>query len=197
MEIVWQVVLFAVATTFTPGPNVVFLTASGANFGFRRTMPSMLGVCFGIPVLIIAVGAGLGVIFQNYPAIHWALRITGSAYLIWLAWKIAGISSIGTTDKGEQPISFFRAATFQWLNPKVWMMALSAIGTFTSLGGNMLHETLFVAAIFALVCMPAATTWTLFGVVIRGWLKSPRELRIFNLTMAALLLISVILPWFQ
>lgn len=197
MDFVWQVMLFAAATTFTPGPNVLILTASGANFGFMRTLPPMLGVCLGIPALIIAVGAGLGAVFQAFPIVHWILQIAGTAYLVWLAWKIAMTRSIGEREAGARPITFVQAAAFQWVNPKVWMMALGAISAYTSVGGNVMREALLIAAIFGFVCIPAATVWTLFGVGIRRWLKSPRGLRTFNLLMAALLLASVAFTWIR
>jgi threonine/homoserine/homoserine lactone efflux protein len=183
--------LFAIAGSFTPGPNNIMLTASGANFGFRRTLPHILGICVGFPLMVAAVGIGLGRLFEAVPAIHAALKIAGSAYLLWLAWRIASAGSAESGNSGARPLSFFEAAIFQWVNPKAWIIAIGAISTFTIAGEAMLPQVLTIAAIFTLVSVPSATVWTLLGIGISRLLKSPLALRLFNWGMGALLALSV------
>lgn len=192
MDLAWQVVPFAAAMLFSPGPNTVMLAASGASHGFRATMPLLLGICVAIPVLIGAVGLGLGALMHANPWIHQALRVAGAAYLLWLAWKIGTARGRPGTPGEPKPINFFEAATFQWVNPKVWTMAAGAVSAFTTIGGDVFGEAASIALIFAAVCVPAALVWTLFGVAIRRWLASERALRAFNGCMAALLVLSLV-----
>ena len=183
--------LFAIAGSVSPGPNNLMLTASGANFGFRRTLPHILGVCIGFPLMVAAIGVGLGRVFEEVPAVHSALKVAGSAYLLWLAWRIATAGAAEPGDAGARPLSFLEAAAFQWINPKAWIMATGAISTFTLAGEAMLPQVLTIAAIFTLISVPSATVWTLLGLGIARVLKSPLGLRLFNLAMGALLALSV------
>jgi threonine/homoserine/homoserine lactone efflux protein len=190
--LVLAVLPFALSSTLTPGPNTILVTASGATFGFRRTIPHMLGILFGFPVMMVAVGLGLGALFESHPAVHATLRWAGAAYLLFLAWKIATARASEASGARSSPLSFLQAAAFQWVNPKAWVMSISAVTTFTSVGGDTRRETLVIAAIFALVTLPAIPAWTLFGVAVSRLLRSERALRIFNATMAGLLVASLI-----
>lgn len=192
MDLLLPLFTFAVVTSVTPGPNNVMLTASGANFGFRRTLPHMLGIAVGFPVMVVAIGWGLGEIFRSFPALHEVLKYAGAAYLLFLAWKIATAGRAGTAEARGRPMTFLQAAAFQWVNPKGWMMAISAITAYTTVGGNPFVETLAIAAIFALVTMPCIGLWALFGVGIGRLLQSDTWLRAFNLLMAALLVASLV-----
>ena len=183
--------LFAIAGSVSPGPNNLMLTASGANFGLRRTLPLILGVCIGFPLMVAAIGIGLGRVFEEVPAVHSALKVAGSAYLLWLAWRIASAGAAEPGDAGARPLSFLEAAAFQWINPKAWIMATGAISTFTLAGEAMLPQVLTIAAIFTVISVPSATVWTLLGLGIARLMKSPLGLRLFNLSMGALLALSV------
>ena len=189
--------LFAIAGSFTPGPNNIMLTASGANFGFRRTLPHILGICIGFPLMVTAVGLGLGRLFEEVPVTHSVLKLAGSAYLLWLAWRIAQAGSVDRPDAAARPLSFFQAAAFQWVNPKAWIMAMGAVSTFTLAGQEMLPQVLTIAAIFTVVSVPSATVWTLLGIGIARILTSPAGLRVFNLGMGALLALSVVWILFE
>ena len=185
------IVSFAIAASVTPGPNTLMVTASGANFGYARSNPHMLGIAFGFPLMIIAVGLGLGRFFAAYPAAHEVLKWVGTAYLLFLAWKIA---SAGRSKSGEQtgrPFSFLQAALFQWLNPKAWIVAVSSLTAFTTVGGNYVTETMFIAALFAAISYPACAVWCLFGTAIGRCLRSDRALKVFNTSMAALVVASI------
>lgn len=186
-----SLILFAVVGSFTPGPNTIMVTASGAAFGFARTMPHMLGVTAGFSAMVFAVGLGLGQIFASAPQAHGWLRIAGSAYLLYLAWRIARAGDPGAAESARKPLTFVEAALFQWINPKALTLSFGVVTAFTTAGGNIWGELGLIAAIFALACFPALVVWCLFGVAIRRFLASPRALRVVNLTLAALVALSV------
>jgi threonine/homoserine/homoserine lactone efflux protein len=176
----------------TPGPNNVMLTASGVNFGFRRTLPHMLGVVLGFPAMVLAVGLGLGGLFEAYPQIHAVLKYIGITYLLWLAWKIANAGRTEDTGAEAAPLNFLQAAGFQWVNPKAWIAVVGAIATYTTLQGNVIQEVLLIAIVFAFVTLPSVAIWTLFGTAIRRLLKSNRARTLFNRSMATLLVASLV-----
>lgn len=181
---------FALVMSITPGPNNTMLLASGVNFGFRRTMPHMLGITCGCMVMMIAIALGLGQIFTRYPALYSAMEIVSVAYLLYLAWKIAGSRGLSLDAGNERPMTFFQAAAFQWVNPKAWMMAVTGVTAF-HLNDNLLVNALLLTAAFAIVNLPSITVWAAFGLAVRRFLTSPGVLRAFNWTMAALLLASI------
>ena len=182
--------LFAFTTSITPGPNNMMLFASGVNFGFVRTVPHMLGIGAGFFVLLIAVGFGLGALLHSMPLLYTTLKFAGGAYLVWMAWKIGTSRSLGEGKAGAQPMTFLAAAAFQWVNPKAWVMAVSAMATYTS-SESYLMSVLVVGIVFALVNVPSVSTWAGFGSALRQWLSEPSRLKCFNITMAVLLVVSL------
>ena len=182
-------VLFAFATAGTPGPNNMLLLASGANFGLRRTAPQILGISVGLAVMVLAMGLGLGGLFKAFPVLHDVLKWVGGAYMLWLAWKIGTATGISDKAAGAKPMTFLQAAAFQWVNPKAWAMALTAATTYTPEGSTI--GVFLVAGTFMLVGAPCSTAWTGFGQGMRRFLDRPPVLRAFNLTMAALLVVSL------
>jgi len=183
--------LFALVTSITPGPNNTMLLASGVNFGFNRTIPHMLGITCGFFVLVVAVGFGLGAVFQTYPLLYTVLRYVGAAYLLYLAWKIAHSGPVSESEKGEsKPISYLGAAAFQWVNPKAWIMAIGAISTYTPMQGYFTN-VIVIAAVFALINLPSVSVWAGCGTLLRNVLKDRRWLRLFNWGMALLLVASL------
>jgi len=183
--------LFALVTSVTPGPNNTMLLASGVNFGFNRSIPHILGISCGFFVLVLAVGLGLGAVFEAYPVLYTALRYIGGAYLLYLAWKIAGSGPVSEAEPGQaRPFGFWNAAAFQWVNPKAWVMAVGAISTYTPLQGYFAN-VLVIAAVFALINAPSVSVWAACGSLLRNVLRDPRWLRLFNLAMALLLVISL------
>ncbi len=181
--------LFAFVTSITPGPNNLMLMASGANFGFRRTIPHMLGVGLGFVVMCALVGAGLSRVFDLWPASYTILKVASVAYLVVLARKIALAAAPGRADADARPITFLQAAAFQWVNPKAWAMALSAIAAYAP--DRSLDAVLLVAAVFGAINLPAVGTWAVLGQQMRRVLANPARLRAFNWTMAALLVASL------
>ncbi|HCY98396.1 MAG: hypothetical protein A3D16_00375 [Rhodobacterales bacterium RIFCSPHIGHO2_02_FULL_62_130] len=180
---------FAFVTTVTPGPNNLMLMASGANFGFRRTLPHMLGIVGGLSVMALLVGAGLMALFDALPALNLVLKVASVCYLLWLALKIATAAPMAERDADSRPMTFLQAAAFQWVNPKAWAMCLSAITLYAP--DRTLLSVAIVACAFAVVCFPAISVWAWLGTVVRQWLSNATRLKVFNITMAALLVASL------
>ena len=180
---------FAFVTTVTPGPNNLMLMASGANFGFRRTLPHMLGIVGGLSVMALLVGAGLMALFDALPALNLVLKVASVCYLLWLALKIATAAPMAERDADSRPMTFLQAAAFQWVNPKAWAMCLSAITLYAP--DRTLLSVAIVAGAFAIVCFPAISVWAWLGTVVRQWLSNATRLKVFNITMAALLVASL------
>ena len=179
---------FALATLFTPGPNNLMLMASGANWGFRRTVPHALGVALGFPAMAAAVGLGLAAVFEAVPALETVLKVVAVLFLLWLAWKVA-TARPGDARAGGRPLTFLQATAFQWVNPKAWAMALGAMAAYAATGGA--GRVLLVAAVFAVLGVGSAATWTALGTRIRRVLSTDARLKAFNWTMAGLLVLSL------
>ncbi|MGV3002935.1 LysE family translocator [Vibrio sp. E150_018] len=179
---------FVLVSTASPGPNNIMLMTSGANIGFLRTVPHMLGVVFGFSFMVLLVGVGLMGLFQLYPVLHQVLNIACIAYLFYLALKIARAQP-GSQNAEYQPMSFFAAVNFQWINPKAWTMAITAVSVYNTL--NNWQGVLIVSLMFSLVNMPSATLWTYAGQKLQIWLNSPLRVKWFNYSMAGLLVLSI------
>lgn len=188
-EILTALITFAFVTSITPGPNNLMLLASGANFGFRRTIPHMLGISIGHSFMVILVGVGLMQVFDAFPISHTVLKIASVIYMVYLAWKIANSGAPETADSKAKPLTFIQAALFQWVNPKAWTMALGAITLFAP--ERTLVSVGMVAGVFALTNLPAITMWTVLGLQLRQLLSNNFRLRAFNIFMALLLLASL------
>jgi threonine/homoserine/homoserine lactone efflux protein len=181
---------FCFASSITPGPNNMMLLASGANFGFARTLPHLMGVAIGFAVMVLAMGFGLGSLFTRYPMLYTALRILSTAYLLWLAWRIATAKGISEQETSSRPMTFLQAAAFQWVNPKAWAFALGCITAFVA-PDNFALGLVIVAAISIVIMLPCMATWTGFGTLLKRALTQPWSLRVFNVTMALLLVASI------
>jgi threonine/homoserine/homoserine lactone efflux protein len=184
-------VLFAAAMCLTPGPSVVLVTASAANFGFRGALPLIFGITLGFAAMIMAAGLGLAGLFHAEPRLHMALKYAGAVYLLTLAWRIARADRAGRDSKPAKPIGFAGAVLFTWLNPKGWVTAVGALAAYTTLGGEVLQQTAVIAGILAAACFASVVIWAAFGAAIARLLASPRARRIFNWSMAGLLAVSL------
>lgn len=190
-QLLLALALFAFVNSITPGPNNTMLMASGANFGFRATVPHLSGVAIGFGVMVLAVGLGLGGLFIAFPWLHEVLAVAGGAYMTWLAWKIATSKGMAAGLAGGLPQTFWQAAAFQWVNPKAWAMAVGALTTYAPAEHYNLN-VLLVTLVFMAVNAPSVAVWTGFGVGLRRFLDRPAVLKAFNVTMAVLLLTSLI-----
>jgi len=188
-ELLSALAVFAFVSSITPGPNNLMLMASGANFGFRRTIPHMLGVGLGFVFMVLLVGAGLVQVFDAYPFSHMVLKVVSVLYLLWLAWKIAHSAPSGSEVAKGTPMTFLQAAAFQWVNPKAWTMALTAVTVYTP--DTSIWAIAVVAAVFGAINLPSVSSWTLLGQQMARILTNPKRLTAFNWTMALLLVASL------
>lgn len=196
---------FAFVMSVTPGPNNMMLLASGAQFGFRRTLPHMLGIIIGMASLLFAILLGLGSLFLLYPPLYSVLKWVGGAYLLWLAWKIAnapignftkpkihsahseqGGLQIESADEQIAPMRWWQASLFQYVNPKAWMMSIGCVSTFSLAGDLYVQSGFWIIVLFACMGFPAITVWVLAGEGIRRKLTNAKRQRIFNIIMGLL-----------
>jgi threonine/homoserine/homoserine lactone efflux protein len=184
--------LFVVVSSITPGPNNMMILASGVNFGFARSLRHLLGISLGFGLMVLLVGLGLHTLLEQWPMVYRVMRWVGAGYLLWLAWKLAHAAPPSTrAPETAHPMGFFGAAAFQWVNPKAWVMAVTAISTFLPEQAQPVQ----VAALAALVIawnLPCVATWGAFGGAMRQILQDPRRLRVFNRVMALALVGSLI-----
>ncbi|MCR9114528.1 MAG: LysE family translocator [Rhodobacteraceae bacterium] len=190
LELFTALVAFALVTVITPGPNNLMLMASGANFGFRRTVPHMMGIGLGFPSMVFLVGIGVMQLFDRWPASYTILKVLSVAYLLYLAWKIANAAPPKDATAEGRPLTFLQAAAFQWVNPKAWSMALSAITLYAA--SRDLAAVLWVAGVYVAASVVSTTSWTVLGQQLRRLLATPARLRVFNWTMAVLLVATLI-----
>jgi threonine/homoserine/homoserine lactone efflux protein len=183
---------FLASMGFTPGPNNIMVASSGVNFGFRATLPHMLGITFGFPVMLLIVGIGLGGVFVAFPPLHAALKYICIAYLLYLAWRIATASALREDQRAPKPLTFIQAAAFQWVNGKGWVVALSAVATYTVVDSTLPLQIGALSAISLIITVGSVCCWTLFGALLRQYLHTPARRRVFNYSMAALLVASII-----
>ena len=183
---------FAFVSSITPGPNNTMLLASGANYGFRRTVPHIAGISLGCVFMLLLVGFGLGQAFAAVPWLYRVLRWVGAAYLLWLAWRIAtaGTMKDGAAG-GGRPLTFWQAAAFQWVNPKAWVMVVGAASTYAP-REDFGRGVVVLALLLGLVNVPSICVWAGFGTALRPWLSQPRRARAFNVIMALLLVLSLL-----
>jgi threonine/homoserine/homoserine lactone efflux protein len=172
--------------SITPGPNNVMLTASGANFGYRRTVPQLMGICAGGILQVLAVCAGLGALFAEWPILQTVLQWAGAAYLLWLGWKLVGSGEVGEGHTPE-PITFMQAVGFQFVNPKSWIMSISSVALFLPSGVSMVVAIIYLIVMRVLVNLPCISVWALFGSAMRSFLTRPSRRLAFNITMAVAL----------
>jgi threonine/homoserine/homoserine lactone efflux protein len=179
--------VYALVSSATPGPNNIMLLASGVNFGFRQTIPHMLGISVGFMALLLAVGLGLGAVLQAFPGLHLAIKIAGGAYLLYLAWRIAMARSLGEDVAGRRrPMTFLEAAAFQAVNPKAWVLAITAMALYANPGAAV-WSVFIICIAFTAVNLPSISLWAGFGFALRGFLSDPRRLKAFNVAMGLLL----------
>ncbi|RZT04319.1 Threonine/homoserine/homoserine lactone efflux protein [Duganella sp. CF402] len=192
-ELLLPLCTFAAVSSITPGPNNTMILASGLNYGFMRSLPHLFGITCGFTFMIFATGMGLHVVFEQVPMLQTILKYGGAIYLLWLAWKLAHAAPMsGEQAALSKPMTFFGAAAFQWINPKAWVMALSALTTYLPQGFTVIDAAM-LAGIFGLIGVFCVGAWAMFGVAMRRVLQDARSVRIFNIVMA-LLLVGTLYP---
>lgn len=181
---------FCIVTCFTPGPNNTMLMASGLNFGIRRTLPHMLGVSIGFPVMVFGVGLGVVQVFQSYPTLFVALKIVSIVYLLWLAFKIATEDTVKIKAGGSRPMTFFQAAAFQWVNPKAWIMAIGISATYL-VAGQFWTSLVVFSVIFLFAGLCSSSSWALGGAGLRALIGNRTAVRMVNVCLALVLVASL------
>ncbi|MEO3864239.1 LysE family translocator [Rheinheimera fenheensis] len=191
MELFWTLVFFAFATSITPGPNNIMIMSSGLNYGVQKSLAHLAGIQLGFLLMLLAVGLGAGLLLQQ-PLWHQLIKVIGSAYLLYLAWKIAAAEPEQIETGSSKPLSFTQAVLFQWVNAKAWVMITGAIAAFTSLQGVYWQQLGLIALVFLLVGLPCTGSWLLFGAALKRLLTVPQQRRWFNRAMGTLLAVSVL-----
>jgi threonine/homoserine/homoserine lactone efflux protein len=192
LDLFLALTLFAAIAAYTPGPNNTLLMACGINYGFRASIPMIVGVGIGFPVLILCVGLGLGQVFEAYPIIYTVMKFAGAAYMLWLAFKIASAKhSDGGAVAASKPMTFLQGCAFQWVNPKAWIMGVTALSAYT-LASDYYFGLAAVVAVFVFMGFTSAATWALFGVALKSVMNDARWFRLINIGLSALLVVSLV-----
>ncbi|AWL11880.1 Homoserine/homoserine lactone efflux protein [Saliniradius amylolyticus] len=196
IELLPALMLFTLTMTITPGPNNMMIMTSGLNFGVRRSLPHFLGICTGFPVMVLLVGMGLGAVLKQYPMAFEAIRVGGLVYLLFLAFKMA--TTVPNLEQRHgtqsQPLTYWQAVLFQWLNPKAWVMATGALAAYTSATETLNWQVAVIALTFSAVAFPCVGLWLYFGSRLTHFLKQANHIRWFNRIMAMLLVLAVVWP---
>lgn len=191
-----SLITFALVATISPGGATTLATASGAQFGFVRSIALIVGIAVGLGSLVSIVGGGLGSLILSYPQFQIILRGVGSAYLLWLAWSIARLGAPhSSANAAHAPMGFFKGAFLPLVNPKGWTMALSSAGAYAGLSQNPLTLGLLLGGTFCLAALLALTLWCVGGQWMARALKSERQWRIVNIGLGLLLVASIIPMW--
>jgi len=190
--------MFSFATSMTPGPNNIMLLSSGLTFGYKRTIPHILGVILGFPLMTIFVGLGLGKFFEIYPFAFTILKVIGILYLLWLAWHIAkSTPKFKKIDENSQPLKFIPIILFQWINPKNWIKIITAMSVYVTSVEHAITQIIVIAIIFFMTVLISANSWALGGVVLKKLIKSDIGIKRFNVIMAVLLVLSIVPTFFE
>lgn len=183
-------ILFSISATLTPGPNNILLAYSGANFGFRKTLPHIVGIRIGMTCMHLAMLLGLGKLFEQYPMLHQVLSVFAASYIIYLAIKIAR-GKPNSSNSSASPMTFSQAALFQLVNPKSWAMLLTLVTALTLPNEQYWPSALLGLIVFNLATLPCSFFWVGVGRYLKGFLQNPQKLKRFNLVMASLLLLTL------
>lgn len=192
-SIILPVILFTLSMTITPGPNNMLLTASGAQFGFKRTLPFIGGIVLGIASQLILSAMGMGLLFQRFPWLKLVLKIAGSIYLVYLAVKIAfQPRSSAQKDSDQRPMKFLEGAAFQYLNPKAYVMTITAMAVYPLEGSSYLPSAAFILISFLIICPLSISLWAAFGSILNRWMNQEKFRRTLNYSLGAITALSVV-----
>lgn len=195
METLLPLLSYAFVASITPGPNNLMLSASGIAFGWRRTLPHLLGIPVGFGALVVLCGYGVGALIERNPSAGLALQVAGSAYLLYLAWAMRHALAPSTAETRARPMRFTEAVLFQFANPKGWIMALTTAAVFVPAFGGDTAALWIVVALVVLVNVPCIASWVMLGVSVRRYLGNPRWRQISSFVLVALMLYTVVAIW--
>ena len=190
--ITWELILALAVYNFimyvTPGPNNSILTASGIKFGFAKSIPNILGIPTGHGLQLALVCLGLGTLFITYPILYDILRYVGSAYILYLAYKMFGSLNITKTEDRSRPLKYYEAILFQFVNPKAWVICSTAVTLYYPKGENIFIGTLFMVIMSTVVNIPSISVWAYGGSVIRNYLNNEKLKKIVEWILAIMLI---------
>lgn len=187
-------VIYSFVTSVTPGPNNIMLAASGVNFGFKRSIPHILGIGFGFGFMVSIVGLGIGSFLSSNMIVYELLKIVGISYLLYLAYQIYHVNAMNDEVNQAKPLTFMQAAMFQWVNPKAWVMALGAVTTYLA-ANSELYWYIILGLVYGFIGIPSTGIWALMGEKLQKKLNNQKKLRLFNTLMALLLVLSIVKPF--
>ncbi len=187
----FSLALFCFVASITPGPNNLMLMSSGLTYGMRRTLPHMIGVALGFMFMVLLVGLGINALFAIFPWLDTFLKIASIIYLLWLAYKIATAGVVHSSGGGSgTPLTFLQAASFQWVNPKAWMMAVTAVAVYVP-ASQFAFDLAVVTLIFGVINLPCIAVWASFGTLLRRLVDNPKVMHTINIAMAIALVASL------
>ena len=189
-------IFFSIAAAFTPGPNNIIGSYSGFNFGIKRSIPLILGVTFGYTILIILAAGGLNIVFNAYPILKTIIKIVGSIFLIYLAYKISFQNQVQQKTI-KNPVKFYDTFIFQFVNPKGVFAAITSISLFVELGDNYLLHSIIVVTVSFLCAVTSITSWCLLGKFLRRFAENKKFIQRFNYAMSFSLIVCVILIYLK
>lgn len=192
MDYLFSLILFAVVSSATPGPNNILVMTSGLNFGIKKSLPVLCGICIGFAFMLLLVGLGFGQVFELFPRLHTIIKVSGVLYLLYLAWLISSSSDGLGTQEQPEPLTFFNGALFQWVNAKAWVVATGSIAAFTVSGSEFTTQTLILAITFLIISFPCVGIWLYFGSWLKRYLNHEHHRKWFNYFMSGLLVFSVL-----
>ena len=192
MEYLLSVIIFSISASVTPGPNTIMAMSSGLTFGMRRSMPLLWGICLGFSLMLFFVGIGIGQVFALFPQLTLYMKVVGVVYLLYLAYVIANSGELKKGAKFDEPLNFLKGVLFQWVNPKAWVVCVSAVSTFTTPGNSYTSQILLLTCAFLIVGPLSVGIWICLGAFLKQHLTNPSYIKNFNKFMAFLLILSII-----
>lgn len=192
MEYLFTVIIFSISASITPGPNTIMAMSSGLNFGTRRSLPLLWGICLGFSFMLFFLGMGIGQIFTLFPQLTLYMKLVGIAYLLYLAFVIANSGELKKGAKFDDPLSFLKGVLFQWVNPKAWIVCVSAVSTFTTPGNSYVGQLLLLTCAFLIVGPLCVGIWIFLGAFLKQHLTNRNYVKNMNIFMALLLVLSII-----
>ena len=190
LSLLLSAAIFSFVTSVTPGPNNTFLLSSGVNFGLKKSLPYLMGIMAGLCGMMLAIGLGIGVVFTTFPMVYQVLKYIGFAYIVYLAYLIVMSTAKSETAESKY-IGFWKSTSFQFVNPKAWIVLASYMATFVPVEAGW-FDAVLTCAVFLIATFPGALIWAVSGQLLRNWLGDPRRRRVFNVTSAILLVLSMI-----
>jgi threonine/homoserine/homoserine lactone efflux protein len=195
MELLLPLLSFAFVSSITPGPNNLMLSASGVVFGFNRTLPHLAGVAVGFTLLLVVCASGIGALLVGLPAAALVLKVFGTVYLLYLAWTYRNALAPQARSASARPLKFAEAIAFQFVNPKAWIMGLTAASVFVPDLEPRYLAVAVMCAVFSIVNLPCISLWAALGATLKRWLTQDKWRKPFSAAIALLTVYSVVAMW--